>query len=261
MVLAVMSGLCVMCLVTGCSAARSHKGAMPGVVSSDKDRKGPTRLKGVQHPVKSRGETAMHVTVAAHIRANFLLRGEQLAIGLEPGAGRPLAAFERLFLLCNDIASRVMTPDDLVDHVRITSEGDALAYVRLFTSPATVMTQEPPWWVEVVPITSVDSEFVLGRRECLEGLRRLGDDSPYRVLGVLTEEQWRRSNLPSPRVERDSTTFVIHRSLATVDPRKESATNIVCQVAERVWPNGRVRRQVLGRTALPGLTIVISRGR
>jgi len=195
---------------------------------------------------------------------DFLLRGESLEIGTKGGGGFPLSAFERLFLASDGRLVRVRGPKDLVGRVRIQSPQQALQYVRLFTSPATVRALAPAIettsgkrWLEVVPVTAINSDFVYGQSDLAKGLKRVDGRSRNRAFGVLTEAEWRKSGLAPPSVRGIEGGFVVTRFLFTVDEYQDFETSTVHRVAETVLADGRYHRQILDTRKLTGVVLVV----
>jgi hypothetical protein len=208
-------------------------------------------------------ESYVHVT--GHLSGvDFLLRGESLEIGALGSAGFPRSAFERLFLASDGRLVRVRGPKDLIGHVRILSAEQALRYVRLFTSPATVRALAPAIetssgkrWLEVVPVSVVNSDFVYGQSDLAKDLKRVDQPSRDRAFGVLTEAEWRKSGLAPPSVRTIEGRFVVTRFLFTVDEYGDFETSTVHRVAETVLADGRYHRQILDTRKLTGVVLVV----
>jgi len=186
------------------------------------------------------------------VGVDFILPGEQLGIGYEGLASLPISSSERLILKTHDRFIKVHGPEQLVGHVDIRSMDMALRYARLFTSPATVYKLSLPWWLEVVPITAVDRQFVFGRTGWVDGLRRGGaSGSEYREYGILTEMQWRQSKLQHPEVKRIRDGFVVTRALFRLYSKpNEASTHNVYVVAETISRDGKIRKRVLRKVRL-----------
>jgi len=186
------------------------------------------------------------------VGVDFLLPGEQLGIGCQGLACLPLSSCERLILKTHGTLIRVDGPDQLVGHVQIRSTEMALRYARLFTSPATVYILPQPWWLEVVPVTAVDRQFVFGITTWVDSLRRVSaSGSEYRDYGILTGTQWRQSNLQRPEVKRIRDGFVVTRSLFRLYSKPhEASTHNVYVVAETVSRDGKIRKQALRKVRL-----------
>jgi len=185
----------------------------------------------------------------------FLLPGERLGIGYGL-LGDPISAFEKLYLENKHGLTLVTGPAELVGHVRIDSPDKALRYVRLFTSPTTVKSFQLPVWLEVVPASVVDLEFLYGRKRTLEEVRRwLEIRREKREYGVVTDREWRALRLSAPSVKRVGANFVVTRGLVQITERSAWGTGIVQQVEETVSRDGRVTRNVVNKRKVPGLLV------
>jgi hypothetical protein len=183
--------------------------------------------------------------------APFLLPGRELRIVMTVGGGVPRSAFERIALRVGDQIAYVDSPEKLAGHVLVDSPEKALAYARLFTSPATVRCVGEPWWLEVVPSASFDERFVFGRGEFLDFAPSLWLGR-FREYGVLAESEWSAEGLSRPAVLRSIDGFIIVRLLFQPhDERKQSWwTDTAYWVAERVSRDGHIKRSVLGAVRL-----------
>ena len=184
--------------------------------------------------------------------ASFLMPERQLRMVLcGPVPGMPLSAFERVVLGVRGDTTVVEGPEDLVGHVRTASPEAALDYVRLFTSPATAHCMREPTWLEVVPLSAVDRQFVFGRDEYLRPGNYWAVDL-FRQFGVLKESEWREEGLSDPVVLKVIEGFVVVRVLFRPDEEgpDEWRTRTAHWVAEMVSTDGRVERRVLGDVRL-----------
>jgi len=188
---------------------------------------------------------------------DFLRPGTVLAIGYEGVPGRPLSAFERMFVIIQGRPLRIRTYDDLVGKVRIDSEVAALRYTRLFTSPATVRALVKPRWLEVIPASAVDEHFVFGRAEYRNRLRNVKGQGHYRAFGVLPDPEWSQCGLPRPTVSTTKAGFVVTRSLFSVDEDQSPQTDTVYQIAETVSSDGQIHRRTLSKSKLRGVALVV----
>jgi hypothetical protein len=179
----------------------------------------------------------------------FLLSGRELrVVKIGSGGGLPFSAFERVELRVGEHLTFVHGPADLVGHVRVASPQDALQYVRVFTSPATARAMRSAMWVEVVPMSAVDPQFVFGRDEYVDKLLQHSAAPTGREFGVLTDDQWREAGLVGPTVVRADGGFIVVRLLFRPDERgpQEWWTQTAHWVAERVTTDGRIEKEILG---------------
>jgi len=193
----------------------------------------------------------------------FLLPGKRLGIGWGT-LGDPISAFEGFYLEDKRGLTRVRGPGDLVGQVRINTADNALRYVRLFTSPATVKTFGLPVWLEVVPASEVDTDFVYGRTSRLyvagyvADLRRLANMKDHvREYAVVSDREWRSFGLGLPSVTKIGAVFTVTRGLVRITEESPWGTGIVQQVAETVSSDGRISRRVLSKRKVPGLLVCL----
>lgn len=168
-------------------------------------------------------------------------------------------AFERLCARTPSGFVVVDGPSALADRVRVRSAASALRYVRLFTSPSTAKLMREPWWYEIVPTARVGEPFLLGfERE--PQIWWSGEEGwPSGWFGILSREDWRRSQLRGPRVEEVPGGFVVTRFLFRSDHRHR-ATSTALEVQETVSPTGHLRRDVVDTVRLSDITLEVQFG-
>ena len=224
------------------------------------DERGKSHFVDIKQQAQKPNSVRIHEALTG---VPFLLPGERLGIGWST-LGDPRSAFEKLYLQDKRGLTRVKGPGDLVGHVRIDTADKALRYVRLFTSPATVRTFDLPVWLEVVPASKVDKDFVYGRTSRLyvmgyvDDLRRLANmNSAVREYGVVSDREWAGFGLRLPTVTKIGANFVVTRGLVLITEKSPWGTGIVQQVAETVSSDGRISRRVLSKRKVPGLLVCL----
>jgi hypothetical protein len=224
------------------------------------DERGRTHFVDLKQQAQKPNSVRLHEALTG---VPFLPPGESLGIGWST-LGLPISAFEKLYLQDKRGLTRVKGQGDLVGHVCIDTVDKALRYVRLFTSPATVRTFDLPVWLEVVPASKVDRDFVYGKTGRLYGmgyvdaLRRLPNmKSDVREFGVVSDREWRGFGLRLPTVTEVGADFVVTRGLVLITEKSPWGTGIVQQVAETVSSDGRISRRVLSKRKIPGLLVCL----
>ena len=183
--------------------------------------------------------------------AGFLRPRSELFIAGTVGNG-DLSVFERLCFRNRELAVVVRTPRDLEGLVDIQSPGQAVAFARLFTSPATVKCLEEPWWAEVVPRWAVGPRLLLGRSAsdlCIAW-------EPSGAFGVLSAGDWARSGLLQASVRRSGGDFAVTRPLMS-GTAKRHRTHVVYVVEETVSRRGEFKRRDVRCVRLPYVTLSI----
>jgi len=187
-----------------------------------------------------------HVRLLGDLWTGQLLAGNaRLFVAGLPTLGLPA---ERVCFADEREGFVVNAPADLAGHVSIDSPAEALAYVRLFSSPGVIMCYACPWWVEVVPARSVSRRFLLGREGPLPGLG--GGDWPSGWFGILSQADWEATRLSGPRVERTAGGFLVIRPLVQLTAESPRAT-AASAVRETVTSDGRIGREPGRSVPLP----------
>ena len=145
---------------------------------------------------------------------------------------------------------RVTYPDDLIGHVSIHSETEALQYARLFSS--------------LVParMPGTDRQEVLHTPSNI----RKRDDArqPHlRPDGIVLDQEWRANGLSEPSVKRLGQNFVVTRWLWTLTKRTavrryrgSYGTDTVYLVAHTISPHGKITEKILGQRKLSEIALV-----
>lgn len=165
-----------------------------------------------------------------------LLFHERLVLGYakDGGCGFPKEAFLHLFYVTFNHSEEIKDLNQLKGKVKIDSPEDALAFVRLKTSPITWYLWGRKSAMEVVSMDQVDLKFCFG------------DENEYRcrinsncsgMYGVVKD----KSDLDSMKIKRaevkaTKTGFEIHRTLLTEG--EKWCDNYIYEVTEFVGSNG-----------------------
>lgn len=148
--------------------------------------------------------------------------------GVPPNPGTPLRE------LCV-----VRGPADLTGAVRLAASADALAYVRLFTSPALARCMREQVY-EVMPVGTLEREAAFGTDLGRLSLRMGGG-----VCGVLLDEEWHGCGLDAPTVESlPDGWFIVTRWVyrREVDGGARRRPGAASRLVELVRPDGSVGR-------------------
>jgi hypothetical protein len=176
----------------------------------------------------------------------MLKPGSELVIA-GPGGLGSRGLYERLLLRSPSGPVLAEGPDDLVGHVLISEPKDALAYVRLFTSPATVHCLRDDRWHEVIRRAAVTREFLFGRD--MHEVQAVGPSPGDAPWGIMDDNDWGKSGLREPVATREGEAFVVRRVLAHLDVYP---THIVHLVHETVRSNGSWSRKTEREVTVPG---------
>ncbi len=127
----------------------------------------------------------------------------------------PVQAILRLYAIKDSEHRLILSPTDLKDTVEITSEEDALKFVRFFTAPDT---------------------HIFFDLYAIEGLPQ--EDNPYHPFGTIPKRLWEKFNLKPVRVYREGTNFVIQRYLVFYPHQELLFPKRLVAVKEYVTPTG-----------------------
>lgn len=150
------------------------------------------------------------------------------------GIGDPIEAFLHLFIVYPNSALEITHLEQLKGKVKINSPRDALAFVRLKTSPVTWYFWEGKGAMEVVSRDQIDSSFFFGDNETYEWLKRLNDSGWYGIVN--TKSMLSALKIEQAKVKLAKNGFEIHRTLLTQG--KEWGDNYLQDVTEFVGRNG-----------------------
>jgi hypothetical protein len=170
----------------------------------------------------------------------------RLLIGGATTRERPIVSDPPQIALAHSVDGRDRHVSSLVrlaGSVVIRSETEALAFVRLRTSPLTVYAFDLE--VEVMSPDRVDLEAAYGDRELLATLK--GSSNGY--WGMLDRESQRQISVDEAIVIRRGDRFTITRTLLTLNASRSHHRLVT--VRETVGRRGSYRREVVGIRRAP----------
>ncbi len=168
-----------------------------------------------------------------------LREGYRLTLGVPEVLGQPRQTFERALLIQEDNLWRVVDrAGDLDGYLEITSETQALEFVRLLSSPQTFHLWKDLGFVELsVPETRPQtrrpekSPVAVGEKQ---DTAETSDPAGESLPGALTPEQAKALDFHPPEVRTDADGFLITRFVA----KREPGGSQVYRIMERVSPSG-----------------------
>lgn len=133
---------------------------------------------------------------------------------------------------------RVRQLTDLQGHVTLSSESDALAFVRLWGSPTTAWAVSPCAY-ELIERSKADLAYFLGSREHFDFIVD-PKMSWYSVVGAKDLES---VDAIAATVRSEGDHFIVRRTLATQDPESFPKARLM-DVEEQVGRDGSYSRRV-----------------
>lgn len=143
----------------------------------------------------------------------------------------------RLLAKRGSLTLEVTSLNDLRGKVRVETCAEALAFVRLQTSPTTYWAFPEPAG-EIMPFDAVRKSGLYGDEALAKWLRELRQEGPY---GFVEPATMRRLGIPRTScVPSENGWFTISRTLAPMDPKSP-----LVRVREQVASDGDYRRTAL----------------
>jgi hypothetical protein len=170
-------------------------------------------------------------------------------------------------------AIRLSDGDPWAGKITIQSADDALAFVRIRSSPATLRARygtDSEGLLEPIPVSQLDSGWLLNRASWYAWVwdAQRGEHDPAtlvgrlrewvaegrRPTGVLSEAEWERLGLPGPHVRRIGSSFVVLRWVLVCVPDQPhygpTYRTRLERIRELVGPGGHYLRKTLYRRQL-----------
>ncbi len=157
--------------------------------------------------------------ITFYLKAPFLVKGKLVIAAKD--AVEPLEATERLYLLFGSKMTNIVNLNQLRGKVEINTPKEALAFVRLKTSPKTFYTFKPPecweWELEVISPDLVDEDFVFGDKRKAEALKKC--HSGY--YGITPKSRLAEFGIGTAKVRETKQGYEIERVIIVKDFKKK----------------------------------------
>jgi hypothetical protein len=224
---------------------------------------------------------------------NYLPPGETLFVGSAgPKTIGPMQSYWGLYLSSGrGIFKRnlkINGPESLVGRVHITNPEMALRYAQLFTRylPDPEILSPGTGWGEVVPGRMFDEDYIINHGKVIMPASRKDTKQPEKrksgdnnraagerpvdeisfligelsINGMLNPDFWMRNKLPLPVLKKAGDDYIVQRILFRVPQGRETETNDIYWVEERISPEGELIRKILRKLCLKEkITIHVSK--